>query len=122
MEMTPVNLAGLSSSYLELYAECFASHLEGSEPHEPVQAVVVRRYETRLSVKVSWLTRELVFLPNRLWGLGILTQSALENHLRALLGDAGKEWKWNDGTKVWIGKQDRRSEDENTLLLQVLKA
>lgn len=67
---------------------CSVSHLEGSEPHEPVQPVVVGRYEARSAVDVAWFTQELVLLPNRLRVLGILAQSALEDHLCTLLGNA----------------------------------
>lgn len=71
----------------------YVSHLEGGKPHEPVQPVVVRRYETRPAVHVPRLAQELVLLPNRRRVLGILTQSALENHLGALLGNAaGRRW------------------------------
>lgn len=69
-------------------------YLEGSKPHEPVQPVVVRRNEARPSVNISWLAQELVLLPDRRRVLGILAQSALENHLGALLGNAaGRRWK-----------------------------
>lgn len=67
------------------------TYLEGSKPHEPVQSVVVRRNEARAAVKVPWFTQELVLLPNRLRVLGILVESALENHFSTLLGDAGKK-------------------------------
>lgn len=64
------------------------SHLEGSKPHEPVQPIVVRRNETRPAVNIPWLAQELVLLPDCRRVLGILAQSALEDHLCALLGDA----------------------------------
>lgn len=77
---------------------CFAgeNHLEGSEPHQPVQAIVVRRYETRSTGNISRFAAELVLLPNRLRVLGILAQGSLENHLCPLLGDAFRQrvrWK-----------------------------
>lgn len=65
-------------------------HLEGSEPHEPVQPVVVGRYEAGPSVHISWLTPELVLLPNRLRVFGIWAQSSLEDHLRPFFGDASE--------------------------------
>ena len=67
---------------------CLVSHLEGSEPHEPVQPVVVGRYEAWSAVNVPWFTQELVLLPNSLRVLGILAQSALEDHFCTLLGNA----------------------------------
>lgn len=66
-------------------------YLEGGEPHEPVQAVVVRRHEARPPVHVPGLTHELVLFPHRSRVLGIRAQSALENHLSALLSDAAEE-------------------------------
>lgn len=66
----------------------FETHLEGGEPHQPVQAIVVRRYETRPPVNVSRFALELVLLPNCLGVLGIPAQGSLEDHLGPFLGDA----------------------------------
>ena len=89
-------------------------YLEGSKPHEPVQAVMVRWYEARSLVHVPWLTQELVLFPNRLRVLGIRTLSALENHLGTLFGDAGKQEAYNTvGMKGWKKKQKlQEKEDE----------
>lgn len=72
---------------------CFAveTHLEGSEPHQPVQSIVVRRYDTRSAVNISRFAAELVLLPNCLGVLGILAQGSLENHLCPFLGDAFRQ-------------------------------
>lgn len=63
-------------------------YLEGSEPHEPVEAVVVRGDEAWPSPQVARLALELVVLPHSLWCTGVGAGRALQDDLCALLGDA----------------------------------
>jgi hypothetical protein len=65
-------------------------YLEGSEPHEPVEPVVVGGDEAGASGQVPWLTQELVLLPHSLWVLRVLIHSTLQNHLSPLLSDTAQ--------------------------------
>lgn len=69
------------------------SDLEGSEPHEPVQPVVVRWDQAGPCGNISWFTLELVLLPHHLRGFRIWAQSSLEDDLGPLLSDAAPTWK-----------------------------
>ena len=62
--------------------------LEGCEPHEPVQSVVVGRDETGRGRGVPRLTFELVLSPHCSSLLGRETGRGLYHHLGPLLGDA----------------------------------
>lgn len=64
-------------------------HLEGGEPHKPVQAVVVRGDEAWPPLQVTGLALELVVLPLGVWCAGIGAGGALQDDFRAFLGDAG---------------------------------
>lgn len=64
-------------------------HLEGGEPHKPIQAVVVRGDEAWPPLQVTGLALELVVLPLGVWRAGIGAGGALQDDLRAFLGDAG---------------------------------
>ncbi len=79
-------------------------NLKGSEPHEPVQPVVIRRDEARPSVQSSRFTQELILLPYHLVSGVIDAQRALKHHLRPLLSDAAPEThvSWLDSAICWL--------------------
>lgn len=64
------------------------AYLEGCEPHEPVEAVVVGGDEARPPPEVARLALELVVLPHSVWCTGVGAGRALQDDLRALPGDA----------------------------------
>lgn len=64
------------------------AHLEGREPHEPVEAVVVGGDEARPPPQVARLALEFVVLPHGVRRAGVGAGRALQDDLRALLGDA----------------------------------
>ena len=80
--------------------------LEGGKPHEPVQPVVVRRDETRGSGHVARLAFELVVQPFGSVIVRVRAIRALENNLRAILGD---------GAESSVGIHDPIEKIENIL-------
>jgi hypothetical protein len=71
----------------------------GCEPHEPIQAIVIRSDEARGAIDVSWLAAEFIIDPERGWGrrggggggVGVrVNKSSLENNFVADLGDGSK--------------------------------
>lgn len=75
--------------------------LEGGEPHEPVEAVMVGRDQARPPLHISRLALELVLYPQCRGVLRISAGGALEHYLRPLLGDAG-DCGNSTGIRDWI--------------------
>lgn len=73
-------------------------YLEGCEPHEPVEAVVVGGDEAWPSPQVAWLALELVVLPHGVRCAGVGAGRALQDDLCPLPGDAAEETE-----SVWAG-------------------
>lgn len=68
-------------------------YLEGCEPHEPVEAVVVGGDEAWPSPQVTRLALELIVLPHGVRSAGVGAGRALQDDLCSLPGDAVGETK-----------------------------
>lgn len=78
------------------------THLERCKPHQPVQPVVVGRYDTRSPGHTAWFTVELHFLPFG-WSTGrVWAMCSFNNYFCTLFSNTESEsWYIHDKPFTW---------------------